>query len=124
MNVTEMLIDFFPLFPFCAILCVTLSLSRGVTSTNNNKSTAGCRQAASGINRQRRDELLQEKARLEQEHSRIVQMRAQVDGAIKDTLTNENTARYVFAHIVILGALMAAYASWSWFTQTERHLDD
>ncbi|OAQ28270.1 hypothetical protein K457DRAFT_591920 [Linnemannia elongata AG-77] len=68
---------------------------KGVTSTNN-KSTAGCRQAASGINRQRRDELLQEKARLEQEHSRLVQMRAQVDGAIKDTLTNENTARYAY----------------------------
>ncbi|KAF9325076.1 E2F transcription factor 3, partial [Linnemannia elongata] len=68
---------------------------KGVTSTNN-KSTAGCRQAASGINRQRRDELLQEKARLEQEHSRLVQMRAQVDGAIKDTLTNENTARFAY----------------------------
>ncbi|KAF9902210.1 E2F transcription factor 3 [Linnemannia zychae] len=67
---------------------------KGVTSAN--KSTAGCRPAASGINRQRRDDLLQEKTRLEQEHSRLVQMRAQVDGAIKDTLTNENTARYAY----------------------------
>ncbi|KAF9918240.1 E2F transcription factor 3 [Linnemannia zychae] len=67
---------------------------KGVTAAN--KSTTGCRQAASGINRQRRDELLQEKARLEQEHNRLVQMRAQVDGAIKDTLTNENTARYAY----------------------------
>lgn len=101
----EMLIDFFfPLYSnSCYLFCVTI-LSRGVTSTNN-KSTAGCRQAASGINRQRRDELLQEKTRLEQEHSRLVQMRAQVDGAIKDTLTNEKTARYVpslFFFVVIV----------------------
>ncbi|KAG0264147.1 E2F transcription factor 3 [Linnemannia exigua] len=67
---------------------------KGVTSTS--KSTTGCRQAASGINRQKRDDLLQEKTRLEQEHNRLVQMRAQVDGAIKDTLTNENTARYAY----------------------------
>ncbi|KAI7830531.1 E2F/DP family winged-helix DNA-binding domain-containing protein [Gamsiella multidivaricata] len=65
---------------------------KGVSATSShiNKS------AAPSLNRQRKEELLQERARLEQEHARLLQMRAQVDGAIKDTLTNENTARFAY----------------------------
>ncbi|KAG0198247.1 E2F transcription factor 3 [Mortierella sp. GBA30] len=56
----------------------------------------GCKTATGPMNRQRREDLLQERARLELEHARLLQMRAQVDGAIKDTLTNEQTARYAY----------------------------
>ncbi|KAF9895965.1 hypothetical protein BX616_008437, partial [Lobosporangium transversale] len=67
---------------------------KGVSATSKvNKSTAGCKTASPSLIRQRKEELLQEKARLEQEHARLMQMRSQVDGAIRDTLTNENTAR-------------------------------
>ncbi|KAF9215578.1 Transcription factor e2f2 [Podila verticillata] len=48
------------------------------------------------INKQRKEELLQERARLNKEHARMMQLRAQVDGAIRDTLTNESTARYAY----------------------------
>lgn len=51
----------------------------------------GCKTAS--INKQRKEELLQERARLNKEHARMMQLRAQVDGAIRDTLTNESTAR-------------------------------
>ncbi|KAF9114217.1 E2F transcription factor 3 [Mortierella sp. AM989] len=63
--------------------------------SNVNKSSVGCK-AATPNNRQRKDELMQEKARLEQEYTRLLQMRAKVDGAIKNTLTNENTARHAY----------------------------
>ncbi|KAG0257510.1 Transcription factor e2f2 [Mortierella polycephala] len=72
---------------------------KGVASANikgNNKSATACKTAAAALNRQRREELLQEKARLEEEHARLMQMRAQVDGAIKDTLTNKDTARFAY----------------------------
>ncbi|KAF9170501.1 e2f transcription factor, partial [Mortierella sp. AD011] len=69
---------------------------KGVSATSNvNKPPVGCK-TASPINRQRKEELMQEKARLEQEYARLLQMRAKVDGAIKNTLTNENTARYAY----------------------------
>ncbi|KAG0073590.1 Transcription factor e2f2 [Podila epicladia] len=51
---------------------------------------------AASINKQRKEELLQERARLNKEHARMMQLRAQVDGAIRDTLTNESTARYAY----------------------------
>ena len=71
-----------------------LSAIRGVSSLKS-KASPSCKTATAPLNRQRREELLQERARLEQEHAHLMQMRAQVDGAIKDTLTNEKTARYV-----------------------------
>ncbi|KAF9570856.1 E2F transcription factor 3 [Mortierella alpina] len=67
---------------------------KGVSGLNS-KAASSCKTAAP-LNRQRREELLQERARLEQEHAHLMQMRAQVDGAIKDTLTNEKTARYAY----------------------------
>ncbi|KAI1319343.1 E2F transcription factor 3 [Mortierella claussenii] len=70
---------------------------KGVAATSSiNKSAAGCKTALPGISRQRKEELMQERARLEQEHARLLQMRSHVDGAIKDTLTNENTARFAY----------------------------
>ncbi|KAF8936220.1 E2F transcription factor 3 [Dissophora ornata] len=68
---------------------------KGVSGKSNvNVPTTGCKTA--NVNRQRKEELLKEKARLEQEHIRLTKMRAQVDGAIRDTLTNENTARFAY----------------------------
>jgi len=57
---------------------------RGIPNKGNCKTS---------INKQRKEELLQERARLNKEHTRMMQLRAQVDGAIRDTLTNESTAR-------------------------------
>jgi hypothetical protein len=64
---------------------------RGVPVATN-PSVGGCKQAP-GLNRQRKEELLKEKARLEEEHLRLMKMRGQVDDNLKDTLTNEDTAR-------------------------------
>lgn len=57
---------------------------RGIPNKGNCKTS---------INKQRKEELLQERARLNKEHTRMMQLRAQVDGAIRDTLTNESTSR-------------------------------
>lgn len=57
---------------------------RGIPNKGNCKTS---------INKQRKEELLQERARLNKEHARMMQLRAQVDGAIRDTLTNESTSR-------------------------------
>ncbi|KAF9579089.1 Transcription factor e2f2 [Lunasporangiospora selenospora] len=40
--------------------------------------------------------VLEEKERLNQEHAQLMAMRAKIDGSIKDTLTNENTARFAY----------------------------
>ncbi|KAF9946455.1 hypothetical protein BGZ65_009690, partial [Modicella reniformis] len=69
----------------------------GVSATNSvNKSAVGCKTATPTLNRQRKEELMKERARLEQEHAQLLHMRSQVDGAIKNTLTNEDTARYAY----------------------------
>ncbi|KAF9405235.1 E2F transcription factor 3, partial [Podila epigama] len=84
------------------ITCVLEGIDLIEKSKNNvrwkgipNKATSSCK-ANAAINRQRKEELLQERNRLNKEHARIMQMRAQVDGAIRDTLTNENTSRYAY----------------------------
>ncbi|KAG0289028.1 E2F transcription factor 3, partial [Dissophora globulifera] len=69
---------------------------KGVSSTSNVNNAAPNCKAAPTHNRQHKEKLLQELAHFKQEHARVLQMRAQVDGAIKDTLTNENTARYAY----------------------------
>ncbi|KAI8351254.1 E2F/DP family winged-helix DNA-binding domain-containing protein [Mortierella sp. GBAus27b] len=68
---------------------------KGVPATNINTSAVDCR-SAPGLNRQRKEELLKERARLEEEHLRLMKMRGQVDDNLKDTLTNEDTARYAY----------------------------
>ncbi|KAF9349311.1 E2F transcription factor 3 [Mortierella sp. NVP85] len=68
---------------------------KGVPAININKSAVACRVAPT-VNRQRKEELIKEKERLEEEHTRLRKLREQVDGNIRDTLTNENTARYAY----------------------------
>lgn len=81
---------------------------RGVPAASNvNKSAVACK-TASALNRQRKEELIKEKERLEEEHNRLRKLREQVDGNIRDTLTNENTARYTTQRHLILAVCFIA----------------
>jgi len=82
---------------------------RGVPAAiNTNKSAVACRTAPSALNRQRKEELIKEKERLEEEHTRLRKLREQVDGNIRDTLTNEDTARYTTKTSYLGGLLYRA----------------
>ncbi|KAF9435568.1 hypothetical protein BGZ76_005960 [Entomortierella beljakovae] len=45
------------------------------------------------------EELLQEKAQLQRANARVAESRAKVDNAIKETLTNADTARYAYVTV-------------------------
>jgi hypothetical protein len=48
------------------------------------------------INRQRREELMADKARLTADKARLSALRSTLNNSLKETLTNEETARYAY----------------------------
>ena len=68
-----------------------LSFFRGITNNSDiNKQVAGNK---TEINRQRKEELMQERARLIAEKARLASLRSGMDANMKEVLTNEETAR-------------------------------
>lgn len=64
---------------------------RGISNNSDiNRPVAGNK---AEINRQRKEELLQERARLIAEKARLASLRSDMDANMKEVLTNDDTAR-------------------------------
>ncbi|GJJ69751.1 hypothetical protein EMPS_02099 [Entomortierella parvispora] len=67
---------------------------KGITNNSDINRPAAANKAE--INRQRKEELMQERARLMAEKARLSSLRSDMDTNMKEVLTNDETARYAY----------------------------